>query len=166
MGTENRWGLVPRSGIDVDVLPAEGQAGDQARVPTAFALRRVALSQGHALAQQGNAALGSVFVGMNEVYEDAVGRVIEQKKQIHNGQQRQLSEAFFDASARELGQGLLENYRHAEGQVKRVTSAPFPLDPEPHPVPSVQVPAGRVLEYRRLTLGERLRGEVLVERDD
>ncbi len=67
---------------------------------------------------------------------------------------------------REFGQGLLENYRQAEGQVKRVTSAPFPLEPEPHPVPSVQVPASPVIEYRRLTLGERLRGEVLVEHDD
>ncbi len=60
----------------------------------------------------------------------------------------------------------MENYRHAEGQVKRVTSAAFPLDPEPHPVRNLEVPAGPVIEYRRLTLGERLRSEVLVEHDD
>ncbi len=76
-------------------MPAEGQAG----APSAFALRRAALSQEHVLAQQGNAVLGSVFVQMNEVYEKAVGRVIEQKKQIHNGQHRQLAEAFFETSA-------------------------------------------------------------------
>ncbi len=78
--------LVPRSRTGIDVLPGQGQAG----LPTAFEMRQTTLRQWHVLAQQGNAFLASVFVQMNEVYENAVGRVIEQKKQIHNGQHRQL----------------------------------------------------------------------------